>query len=85
MEDAPFDPLVNEAVERIENVLGRPMVCPLCGGASWGGIGQTLCYLSFWNESFESEPGSESKPLRSVRVLPLSCDHCGYLWMHHVA
>jgi hypothetical protein len=85
VEDAPFDPLVNQAIERIESRLGRRLACPLCGGADWAGIGQTLCYLTFWNESFGSEPGTESDAMRSARVLPLSCNNCGYLWLHHIS
>jgi hypothetical protein len=82
-----FNPLISAALDRIDEAIGRPVACPLCGETEWEVL-DVARFLRLWAPSekvdAELDDPSADVPLETWRIVALSCTRCRFLRLHEV-
>ncbi|MGH3135259.1 MAG: hypothetical protein ACRDPV_02040 [Gaiellaceae bacterium] len=86
MEYVPLDPLVQKAIEGIEERVGGSLRCPMCDFAEWSALHNRFLRLHTPLDMSEAEidAASDTDLYANFRALALICERCEFVALHAI-
>jgi len=87
MEPLPDDPSVTEALEKLQERIGRPVLCPCCGESNWRHARDLISSVGVLVHADDDPDALREDPARgwaNITALVLVCEKCAFIRRHFV-